>query len=137
MTNIKERVLQITDFKRVAKEKFFSDLSISYANFKGKAKEKALSSDVLANIVTKYPEISSLWLLTGKGEMLVSEKAEKAEKSENTEIEIENKELKAENKELNKEVRELNRENRELNTEIRNLNNTIIELSTGQSKKVG
>ncbi|SOS50075.1 hypothetical protein TNO006_410005 [Tenacibaculum finnmarkense] len=128
---IKERILVVTDFKGIAKEKFFKDLAISYANFKGKAKEKALSSDVLANIVTKYPEISSLWLLTGKGEMLVSEKAEKSE------IEKENKELNTEIRELNTENRVLNREIRELNTEIKNLNNEIIQLTTGQSKRVG
>tara|TARA_R110002051_G_scaffold198878_1_gene265965 strand:+ start:259 stop:945 length:687 start_codon:yes stop_codon:yes gene_type:complete len=70
LTNIKERVLQITDYKGIGKEKFFSDLDVSYGNFKGKAKEKALSSDVLANIVTKYSDINPEWLLTGNGEMI-------------------------------------------------------------------
>ncbi|MDN3621305.1 S24 family peptidase [Polaribacter undariae] len=68
-TNIKERVLEISDFKGIGKEKFFSDLGVTYGNFKGKAKEKALSSDVLAKIVSKYPEINLEWLLLGKGEM--------------------------------------------------------------------
>lgn len=71
MTKVKERVLQITDLKGITKEKFFNDLGISYGNFKGKAKEKALSSDVLATIITNHPEISSYWLLTGKGEALL------------------------------------------------------------------
>lgn len=72
-TNIKERILQITDFKRISKEKFFEDLGVTYGNFKGKAKEKSLSSDVLATIVSKFPDLNSEWLLTGKGDMLKEE----------------------------------------------------------------
>lgn len=72
-TNIKERILYFTDYKVVSKEKFFNDLGVTYGNFKGKAKEKALSSDVLAKIVAMYPEINPEWLLTGRGEMLRSE----------------------------------------------------------------
>ena len=71
-TNIKERVLYFTDYKGFAKEKFFEELGVTYGNFKGKAKEKALSSDVLAKIVSKYSELNPEWLLTGEGEMLKS-----------------------------------------------------------------
>lgn len=69
-SNIKERILHYTDYKGFKKDKFFSDLGVTYGNFKGKAKEKSLSSDVLAKIVTSYPEINLEWLLTGKGEMI-------------------------------------------------------------------
>ncbi|MDY3522013.1 hypothetical protein PG614_10265 [Riemerella anatipestifer] len=69
-TNIKERILYYTDIKGFTKEKFFEELGVTYGNFKGKAKEKALSSDILAKIVSKYPEINPEWLLTGRGEML-------------------------------------------------------------------
>ena len=72
-TNIKERVLYFTDYKGFAKENFFEELGVTYGTFKGKAKEKALSSDVLAKIVSKYPELNPEWLLTGEGEMLKSE----------------------------------------------------------------
>lgn len=71
-TSIKERILYITNFKQIGKEKFFNDLGVTYGNFKGKAKEKALSSDVLAKIVSIYPDINPEWLLTGKGNMLKS-----------------------------------------------------------------
>ncbi|PKH52896.1 hypothetical protein CXF68_20300 [Tenacibaculum sp. Bg11-29] len=90
MTNIKERVLQITDLKGISKEKFFNDLGVSYANFKGKAKEKALSSDVLANIIAKYPEISSYWLLTGEGEALLSKKKHITQEKSILEVRINN-----------------------------------------------
>ena len=72
-SNIKERVLYISENKGITREKFFDDLGITYGNFKGKAKEKALSSDVLAKIITKYPDINPEWLLTGKGDMLKDE----------------------------------------------------------------
>ena len=72
MTTIKDRVLQISDYKGVSKEKFFEELEVSYGNFKGKAKESALNSNVLEKIIAKMPEISAEWLLTGKGEMLKS-----------------------------------------------------------------
>ena len=68
-SNIKERILYLSEIKKITKEKFFEDLGVTYGNFKGKAKEKALSSDVLAKIVAKYPDINPHWLLTGEGEM--------------------------------------------------------------------
>lgn len=72
-TNIKERVLQIADFKGVTKEKFFNEINMTYGNFKGKSKNTPLNSNALADILTIYNEISPEWLLTGKGEMLKQE----------------------------------------------------------------
>ena len=85
-SNIKERVLYISENKGITREKFFDDLGITYGNFKGKAKEKALSSDVLAKIITKYPDINPEWLLTGKGDMLKSEGAIEVIKTPRVEI---------------------------------------------------
>ena len=85
-SNIKERVLYISENKGITREKFFDDLGITYGNFKGKAKEKALSSDVLAKIITKYPDINPEWLLTGKGDMLKDEGATEVIKTPRVEI---------------------------------------------------
>jgi transcriptional regulator len=85
-SNIKERVLYISENKGITREKFFDDLGITYGNFKGKAKEKALSSDVLAKIITKYPDINPEWLLTGKGDMLKDEGAIEVIKTPRVEI---------------------------------------------------
>lgn len=71
MTTIKERVLQMLEYKGVIKESFFDKLGISYGNFKGKSKKTALSSNVLADITTTFPDVNPTWLLTGQGEMLV------------------------------------------------------------------
>lgn len=70
VTNIKERVLQLIKFKQVVYEKFFPTIGVTYANFKGDAKKKALSADTLAKIVSIFPDVNCEWLLLGKGEML-------------------------------------------------------------------
>jgi phage repressor protein C with HTH and peptisase S24 domain len=70
MTNIKERVLQVSDYYKVKKEKFFEELKLSYANFKGIQKNSALSSDAIDIILSKYSDISAEWLVTGRGSML-------------------------------------------------------------------
>ena len=70
LTNIKERILYYTDIQKLSKEKFFEDLQTTYGNFKGKAKQQALNSDIIERIITNHPDINPEWLLTGKGEML-------------------------------------------------------------------
>lgn len=70
ISNIKERVLYITDFKGVAKEDFFKKIDMTYGSFKGVQKKSALNSDAIDKILSIYPDIDANWLLTGKGEML-------------------------------------------------------------------
>lgn len=70
ISNIKERVLMIAENRGINKAEFFSDLGLSYANFKGIQKQSALSSDALAMILSKYKEINPAWLIVGEGEML-------------------------------------------------------------------
>lgn len=69
-TNIKERVLHIAEIKGVKKEVFFSELGLTYGNFKGKSKKTPLNSNAIADILTKYSDVRCEWLLTGKGAML-------------------------------------------------------------------
>jgi hypothetical protein len=67
ISNIKDRVLYISELQEVNKEKFFEELGVSYANFKGIQKKSALNSDTIAKILTKYPEIDPEWLILGTG----------------------------------------------------------------------
>jgi repressor LexA len=69
-SNIKERILQIAEFKGIAKEKFFESIGMTYGNFKGKSKLTPINSNAIADIITTYSEISLEWLLTGTGNML-------------------------------------------------------------------
>lgn len=49
---------------------FYEKISVSQSNFSGKGAVSALSSDKIIHILNVYPEISTDWLLLGKGEML-------------------------------------------------------------------
>lgn len=70
LTNIKERILYIAELKGISKEKFIENLNQKYANYKGISKNSAPSSEVLAEISTKYPDVNLDWILTGKGDEL-------------------------------------------------------------------
>lgn len=70
ISTIKERVLQVLEYKRVVKDKFFDEIGVSYGNFKGKSLKSALNSDTIAEISTRFSDVSIEWLLTGKGSML-------------------------------------------------------------------
>lgn len=69
-SNIKDRILKVAEIYKVSKEKFFEELDISYGNFKGSAKKTPINSLFLENLLTKYPELSAEWLVTGRGPML-------------------------------------------------------------------
>lgn len=73
LTNIKERILYYTDLQGFSKEKFFEELGVTYGSFKGKAKEQALSSDIIERIITKYNDLNPLWLLTGQGSIKIND----------------------------------------------------------------
>lgn len=72
-SNIKERILYLTEYYSVSKELFFENIGMTYGNFKGSAKERPLNSDAIVKILSIYTEINSDWLLTGKGDMLKKE----------------------------------------------------------------
>lgn len=75
-TNIKERILYIAEKKGITKEVFFTEMGLSYGNFKGKSKKTPLNSDAIAVILTKYKDVNCEWLLLGKGEMIKQDKSE-------------------------------------------------------------
>jgi hypothetical protein len=72
-SKIKDRVLEIAEFKGISKEKFFEKIGMTYGNFKGKSKETPLNSNAIADILTIYSDINPLWLLTGNGSMILTE----------------------------------------------------------------
>lgn len=70
ITTIKERLLFFIDYKGISVREFCRIILYSYTNFAPKKIEGGLGSDILANIVTNYPEINIYWLLLGTGEMI-------------------------------------------------------------------
>lgn len=70
ITNIKDRVMQIAKKQSISNEKFFSDIGMTSANFRGVANKRPLNSNAIEIIITKYPSVDPEWLLTGEGTML-------------------------------------------------------------------
>lgn len=71
---ILERIKQYIDLKGVSVSAFERSIGMSNASF-GKSLKNggAIGSDKLENILKTYPDISPSWLMTGVGEMLISE----------------------------------------------------------------
>lgn len=73
LATIKERILQIVESKGVKRVDFCREIGISTANLRGSAKNTAVNSDTVANILSLYQDISPDWLISGQGEMLRSD----------------------------------------------------------------
>ena len=69
---IKERVMQLLEYKHIAKENFFIQIGMTSANFRGNAKYTPLNSTAIANIFSIVPDVSLEWLITGEGAMIKS-----------------------------------------------------------------
>lgn len=70
---IKERIIQLLEFKGIAKEKFYTEIGVTSANFRGNAKKTPLNSTAIVNILSVIPDLNLDWLLTGNGSMLKSQ----------------------------------------------------------------
>ena len=66
---IKDRIVQVLEVKRVPKEKTIKELGVTSANFRGRAKETPINSDIIANIFAMFPDVNLEWLITGEGAM--------------------------------------------------------------------
>lgn len=66
---IKDRIVQVLEAKRVPKEKTIKELGVTSANFRSKAKETPINSDVIVNLFAMFPDLNLEWLITGEGEM--------------------------------------------------------------------
>ena len=69
---IKQRILQFVEKKNIRLVDFFTKSGVNYSNFKGKSQKSELGGDKIAKIIAAYPEISPLWLISGKGPMTTS-----------------------------------------------------------------
>ena len=67
---IKERVIQLIEYKEIRKESFYKKIGVTSANFRGEAKKTPLNSSTIANILLEIPDVNAFWLLTGEGDML-------------------------------------------------------------------
>ncbi|MCG8838609.1 hypothetical protein G1K37_09600 [Tenacibaculum dicentrarchi] len=100
----KEKIKKFLANKGISKNKFYSKTGLS-SSFLDRG--ESLGVDKLRIIIDNYPDFNLNILFAGKGEMLVSEKAEKSEKAENNELQKEINDLYKEKFILLKENSEL------------------------------
>ncbi len=67
---IKERILYFIENQDITKKDFCKKTGISYANLRGKSLLSEIGGEQISEILSQYDEISSDWLLTGRGPML-------------------------------------------------------------------
>lgn len=67
---IKERIIQLIEYKGIAKENFYAKIGMTSASFRGKAKETPINSNAIENILSEITDVNPEWLLTGSGNML-------------------------------------------------------------------
>jgi len=78
----KERIVQFIEHKAISKNKFYAATSIKRGVFDKNNLKQSISDVFLANIIATFPELSLYWLLTGEGEMLVTNQSESIGHSE-------------------------------------------------------
>ncbi|WP_295940269.1 hypothetical protein [uncultured Alistipes sp.] len=71
MATIKERVMQLLEYKKIPKESFFAKIGTVSSNFRGAAAKTPLNSAAINNILTEIPDVNLYWLITGNGRMII------------------------------------------------------------------
>jgi len=87
MSKTINRIVKLLDALHLSARQF--DMSIGTANgytLRMKKNNASVGSDVIERIIKEYPQVNLVWLITGKGEMFVSQPNEKPTRSK-TEIE--------------------------------------------------
>lgn len=64
---IKDRIIQLIEFKGIAKESFYKKIGMTSASFRGKAKDTPINSNAIENILSIIPDTDLYWLISGKG----------------------------------------------------------------------
>lgn len=68
---IKERLIQVLEKQGIPKENFCKKIGMTSANFRGVQKKTTLNSNAIDNILSEISELNPMWLISGKGEMLI------------------------------------------------------------------
>jgi hypothetical protein len=68
MIKIKDRLREFLNTKRISKLEFYKNINVANGYLD---KDGAVNSDILATILTKYPELNIYWLLFGKEDMYI------------------------------------------------------------------
>ncbi|MEY8587908.1 hypothetical protein [Phocaeicola sartorii] len=110
---IKQRLLEICDDLEISARAFSTKIGMSATYLTSLNKD--VTSSVLNNILSAYPDIDIMWIITGKGEKFKSDH-KKPSDSDNLTIF------------MKEEIRDLKEENKALYKEIGKLEGVIQEL---------
>jgi len=80
ISTIKGRILTYLKVRGIKKTDFYHATGLSDSNFKGKNRLSQPGGDMIVKILTTYPEISTDWLVMGRGEMLTGDENEKLQR---------------------------------------------------------
>lgn len=83
---IKGRVIQFIEYQKLEKKNFFEKLDVASSNFRGRALYSEISADVIAKILSLYPNCNAEWLLLGNGDMLKNEIKKETASANNTDL---------------------------------------------------
>ncbi|MDR1646038.1 MAG: helix-turn-helix transcriptional regulator [Tannerellaceae bacterium] len=70
---VKQRILQFVDYLGLTKRQFYSIVGVSRGTLESNT---GITEDIVAKFIAAYPDVSITWLITGKGEMLKSDREE-------------------------------------------------------------
>jgi len=69
----KQRILQFIDYQGISKQYFFERTGLKRGLLDADKLDSSISDIYLTKILARYPELNPEWLLTGNGEMVLSE----------------------------------------------------------------
>lgn len=69
----KQRILQFIDYQGISKQYFFERTGLKRGLLDADKLDSSISDIYLAKILARYPELNPEWLLTGGGDMILSE----------------------------------------------------------------
>jgi len=104
---IKIRIKELAENSSLSKEKFFEKIGTTPANFRGKKLNTGVNSEIIATIVSIYPDTDLHWLITGEHKKVETHALNEPEanyKKPDKDLLIE---VLNENRQLNKEIRSL------------------------------
>lgn len=81
LSEIKRRIFEYLKVRGISKASFYEASGISASNFKGAGASSELGGDKIAKILTLYEDLNADWLLTGRGEILLSKTPKKVSDS--------------------------------------------------------
>ena len=67
---IKQRLLQYVDNRKLKKMVFYDTIGMSQSNFSGEGASSSLKSENIIKVLIAFPDLNPDWLLLGRGDML-------------------------------------------------------------------